>query len=209
VGDGRPAMTMQRSSLGPGHFKQLYDASADPWGYRTSPYEQAKYRKTIEVLENRSFRSAFEVGCSIGVMTRLLAPRCAAILAVDIIEQPLIAARVACAHQPWVRFARIRVPQEWPDATFDLIVLSEVLYFLSPEDIGTVADRTAESLAVNGMVLLVNWRGRSDDPCTGEEAASVFMQRTLDWLQPRAQLYGGTRGGEHGHGYRLDLLIRR
>ena len=134
-------------------------------------------------------------------MTRLLAPRCDAVLAVDLVEQPLIAARAACADQPWVRFLRMRVPGGWPDRTFDLIVLSEVLYFLSPADIAAVADRSADSLAPGGVVLLVNWRGRSDDPCTGEEAASLFIQRTQGLLEPQTHL--------EDVGYRLDLLVRQ
>jgi SAM-dependent methyltransferase len=191
----------RRQSLGPAHFSQLYDAKEDPWGFRTSTYERTKYRAAIEALADRHFQSAFEVGCSIGEMTRLLAPRCDAVLAVDIVEQPLITARTACADLPGVRFLRMRVPGEWPDGTFDLIVLSEVLYFLSPADIAAVADRAAGSLASGGVVLLVNWRGHSNDPCTGEEAASLFIQRTQGWLEPRTHLEDA--------GYRLDLLVRQ
>jgi 2-polyprenyl-3-methyl-5-hydroxy-6-metoxy-1,4-benzoquinol methylase len=201
-------MTAQRRSLGPAHFRRLYDANADPWQFRTSAYEQEKYRRSIAALENRSFSSAFEVGCSIGLLSRLLAPCCQAVLAVDIIEQPLAGARAACADLPWVRFERMRVPREWPNATFDLIVLSEVLYFLSPADIASVVDRIAGSLVPNGVVLLVNWCGRSDDPCTGEQAARVFMQRTRDWLQPQTHHYGGGQAVGHDRMYRLDLLVR-
>ena len=190
-----------RGSLGPAHFSQLYDAKEDPWGFRTSTYEQAKYRTAIEALEDGRFHSALEVGCSIGEMTRLLAPRCDAVLAVDLVEQPLVAARAACADQPWVNFLRMQVPGDWPDGAFDLIVLSEVLYYFSPADIAAVADRSADSLAPGGVVLLVNWRGRSDDPCTGEEAASLFIQRTRELLEPQTQV--------EELEYRLDLLVRQ
>jgi hypothetical protein len=94
----------------------------------------------------------------------------------------------------------MRVPREWPERTFDLIVLSEVLYFLSPADVALVADRVTGSLTSDGVVLLVNWLGRSDDPCTGEEAACLFVERTRQWLEPRTQVYEV--------GYRLDLLVR-
>ena len=114
------------------HFRRIYDADPDPWRFRTSVYEQAKYRRTIASLGDRRFRSGFEAGCSIGVLTRLLADRCDRLLAVDIVDAPLSAARKACADQPWVRFEQKQVPDEWPDELFDLIVLSEVLYFLSP-----------------------------------------------------------------------------
>jgi 2-polyprenyl-3-methyl-5-hydroxy-6-metoxy-1,4-benzoquinol methylase len=193
-------MSAEQTSRGPAHFARLYEADPDPWHFRTSEYEQAKYRKTIEALGARRFVSVLEVGCSIGVLTHLLAFHCDALLAVDLIEQPLQAARRTCADQPWVQFKQMRVPDKWPDGTFDLIVLSEVLYFLSPQDIAALADRASGCLDPGGLVLLVNWRGRSSDPCSGEEAAGIFIDRTRTWLQPRVQYLEG--------GYRLDLLYR-
>jgi cyclopropane fatty-acyl-phospholipid synthase-like methyltransferase len=194
-------MSAHSLSRDPVHFQRLYDADPDPWRFRTSKYEQEKYRKTIEILGTRCFHSAFEVGCSIGVMTRLLAPRCSNLLAVDIVEQPLRTAQAVCADQPWVRIRRMQVPNEWPDEVFDLIVLSEVLYFLSPADIAAVADRASSCLESKGVALLVNWRGRSDDPCTGEEAATMFIRRTRRWLARRTH--------HQDDGYRVDLLCRR
>jgi hypothetical protein len=92
----------------------------------------------------------------------------------------------------------MQVPGEWPDRAFDLIVLSEVLYFLSKRDVGAVAERVRSTLDPNGLVLLVNWRGRSGDPCTGDEAAQLFIDRSSAWLEPTVQ-YQGDR-------YRLDLM---
>jgi hypothetical protein len=194
-------MSVQRQSRGPAHFQRLYDASPDPWQFGTSRYEQAKYRKTIEILGDRRFRSGFEPGCSIAVLTRLLAVRCDALLGVDVVEEALTTARMTCADQPWVRFQQMQVPHEWPNDVFDLIVLSEVLYFLSPADIISMADRTFATLAADGLVLLVNWRGRSDDPCTGDEAHHTFNELTQGWLSSQAH--------HQEDGYRLDVLRRR
>jgi SAM-dependent methyltransferase len=193
-------MSDDRESRDATHFQRLYDASPDPWKFRTSAYEQSKYQKTIASLGAQRFRSGFEAGCSIGVLTRLLAERCDRLLAVDIVDAPLSTARKTCADQPWVRFEQKQVPDEWPDECFDLIVLSEVLYFLSPEDIAKVVDRVCATLHATGVVLLVNWRGRSGDPCTGDEAAGIFIDRSQRWLTARTQ--------HVEDGYRLDLLYR-
>jgi hypothetical protein len=193
-------MTPRGASHGPGHFRRLYEASQDPWQYRTSAYEQSKYRRTVASLGARRFHSGFEAGCSIGVLTRLLALRCERLLAVDIVEQPLRSARAMCDNQPWVRLERMEIPGEWPDDIFDLIVLSEVLYFLSPADIGTAADRVIATLEPSGVVLLVNWRGHSHDPCTGDEAAAIFMNRTRRCLSSQMHYQES--------GYRLDVLYR-
>ena len=187
-------------SHGPQHFQRLYDADPDPWRMRSSAYEAGKYRRTIASLGDRRFRSGFEVGCSIGVLTNLLAARCETLLAVDIVEAPLRMARAACTDQPWVCFARMRVPAEWPNRTFDLIVLSEVLYFLSPSDVASVADRVADTLEPDGVALLVNWRGPTGDPCTGDQAAEIFIDRTRQRLSPVTS--------HCEQAYRLDLLAR-
>ena len=57
-------------SLSAAYFDALYAGKDDPWGFATSPYEQAKYAATLEALATTRFASAFEVGCSIGVLTR-------------------------------------------------------------------------------------------------------------------------------------------
>jgi hypothetical protein len=183
------------------HFRRLYARSADPWAFRTSAYEKEKYRFTIAALSERRFRSGFEPGCSIGVLTRMLAGRCENLLAADIIEEPLQTARAFCDDLPWVRFVRMRIPAEWPDDCFDLIVLSEVLYFLSPRDIAAVASRVLAALDTEGAVLSVNWRGRGDDPCGGDEAATIFLNETHPSLRV-ASCY-------HTPSYRIDSLVWR
>lgn len=183
------------------HFRRIYAHSVDPWDFRTSAYEQQKYRRTIAALGERRFRSGFEPGCSIGVLTRMVASRCDALLATDIVQEPLRTAREACSDLPWVRFARLRIPDEWPDDHFDLIVLSEVLYFLSPCDIARSAVRVLDALDPDGVVLSVNWRGKGNDPCGGDEAASVLLNETQSALRVASNY--------HTASYRIDLLVRR
>jgi len=188
-------MTESRS---PAHFQRIYDANPDPWGFASKPYEQEKYRRTVQALGGRRFASGLEIGCSLGFLTRMLAPECEALLGVDLLEQPLEAARQRCADQPRVRFERMQVPGEWPDGRWDLIVLSEVLYFLTPADIDRCAGRVLASLLPNAMVVLVNWLGQSDDPCTGDEAANRFITAAAGPLRVVHQ--------DRQPGYRLDIL---
>ena len=183
------------------HFRQLYARSADPWAFQTSGYEREKYRRTIAALGERHFRSGFEPGCSIGVLTRMLAARCDALLAADIVEEPLHTARTLCSDLPWVRFVRRCIPAEWPEGRFDLIVLSEVLYFLTADDIAAVAARVLTALDTDGVVLSVNWRGHGDDPCGGDEAATIFLNQTGRVLRVASR--------NHTASYRIDLLVRR
>jgi 2-polyprenyl-3-methyl-5-hydroxy-6-metoxy-1,4-benzoquinol methylase len=157
------------------HFERIYANGDDPWNFRTSPYERAKYAATMAALPARRFRTALEVGCSIGELTRLLAGRCDAVHGLDIAAAPLEIAQRSCDDLPQVRFSQLTVPAQWPPGLYDLIMLSEVLYFLAPDDVHALAARVCQALPPNGVVVLVNWLGASDDPATGDEAAERFI----------------------------------
>ena len=160
----------------PGYFERLYQRDPDPWKFATSDYERDKYAATMAALpDGRSFHRCFEVGCSIGVLTRQLAARCASLLGVDVSETALAQARERCADLPTVALQPMAVPGAWPDGRFDLIVFSEVLYYLGIPGIGEAARRSLGSLEPGGVIVLVNWHGNTDGACTGDEAAALFI----------------------------------
>ncbi len=108
----------------------------------------------------------------------------------------MVQARRRCSGVHQVAFERLKVPDDWPQQTFDLIVLSEVLYYLSPEDVARTARQSRESLRPQGSVLLVHYILPTDYPCTGETATQIFIAeaRLTATLQRRESAY------------RLDLL---
>lgn len=182
----------------PGYFERLYQRDPDPWKFATSDYEREKYASTLAALPERRFSRCFEVGCSIGVLTRQLAGRCGALLGVDVSETALVQARARCADLAGVTIEAMAVPDAWPEERFDLIVFSEVLYYLGLPGIETAARRTLESLQSGGAVVLVNWRGATDGACTGEEAAALFTRAVSERLQVVSSRIADK--------YRVDLL---
>ena len=143
---------------------------------------------------------ALEVGCSIGVLTRSLASRCDTLVAIDAAQTPLVEARRRCADLPGVRFEHMFVPEQWPSGDFELILLSEVVYYFSREDVGRLAARVANSVAKGGSVILVHWTGPTNYPLSGDEAANLFIER----IQPTCVLKRGDRYRQ----FRLDVLSR-
>jgi len=194
-------MTRHAASLPPSYFDAAYAADPDPWNFAASPYERDKYAATLDALPRPRYAAALEVGCSIGVLTASLAPRCDALVALDVAEAALDQARARCRHLPGLRFARAQVPGEWPEGRFDLILLSEVVYYLDAGDVAGLAARTRAGLRPGGDVVLVHWTGETHYPLTGDEAADLFIRETRDHLAVDRQI----RTGE----YRLDVLRGR
>lgn len=195
----------QPNTLPPDYFDAVYQANQDPWGFETSDYERGKYAATLAALPRPQYAQAFEVGCSLGVLTEQLAARCGQLLAIDVAEAPLEKARARCARLPQVEFCRLRLPQEFPvDRTFDLILLSEVGYYWSPADLATATELLLAALNPGGHLLLVHWTPPVHDyPLTGDEVHEFFLQKAAPAGPLRHLL------GQRQETYRLDLLEKR
>jgi 2-polyprenyl-3-methyl-5-hydroxy-6-metoxy-1,4-benzoquinol methylase len=193
-------MTRHTTSLPPRYFEERYAADPDPWDFATSPYERAKYAATLAALPRPPYDAALEVGCSIGVLTERLAGLCASVLAIDVAEAALDQARRRCASLPHVRFALTQVPGAWPQGHFDLILLSEVIYYLDAADIRRLAERVTSCLRPGGDVVLVHWTGETHYPLSGDAAVEQLIAASL----PALSVVRQTRQ----EAYRLDVLRR-
>ena len=162
------------------YFDRMYADADDPWSLGTRWYEQRKYAITTAVLPYRRYRHAFEPGCSVGVLTALLTRRCdrvtstdVSIAALDATHRRLSAAGVADR----VRLLRGSFDEPWPDGPFDLVVLSELCYYLQPETLRQVLDREVPRLAPSATVVAAHWRHAVDDyPMSGDTANDVIAQ---------------------------------
>jgi Nodulation protein S (NodS) len=169
-------------TLGQGHFDGLYDQSADPYGFTSRWYETRKYDLSMAMLPWPRYRSAFEPGCSIGVLTARLAARCDTLLSCDGAAAAVAATRARTAQFPQVTVEQRTVPGDWPEpgrrSRYDLIVLSELLYYLSDEDLARTAGLAVDALAAGGTLLAVHWRRPVPfHPQTGDAAHAALGRR--------------------------------
>jgi cyclopropane fatty-acyl-phospholipid synthase-like methyltransferase len=170
---------MRRERLDRDYFENLYEESTDPWGFETSEYERRKYERTLGALGERRFHRALEVGSSIGVFTAMLAPRCDELLAVDASEKAAELARERLAEHGHVRVERRTLPEEMPGGTFDLIVASEVLYYLPREVVLEALRRFEGILAQGGVLVAVHWRKETKTyPLQGDEVHELLVGHT-------------------------------
>ncbi|WP_329455096.1 SAM-dependent methyltransferase [Streptomyces sp. NBC_01497] len=140
-----------------GYFDAMYASDRDPWDLAGRWYERRKYALTMASLPRARYRSAFEPGCSVGVLTALLAERCDRLLAADRVESAVATTADRMGGVPHVTVARMTVPGEWPDGTFDLIVLSELLYYFDDATREALLARAVRSLEPDGTLVTVHW----------------------------------------------------
>ena len=165
-------------SLDRRYFDAVYAEDTDPWNFETSEYEKAKYAATLAALPKRFYLRALEVGCSIGVLTALLAPRCGELLAVDIAPRPLEAARKRLEAETHVRFSQMQIPGQFPAGRFDLIVVSEVGYYWNYPDLEKAVECIRAALVPGGTLVLVHYTPYVPDyPLTGDEVHDTFTLR--------------------------------
>ena len=180
-------------------FERRYRRDGDPWGYRSSDYERAKYDATLSACGPGPFASALELGGSIGVFSARLAPRCQALTTIDFSPTAVADARAALAGCSHAHAIIGEIPGAIGPDQHDLVVASEILYYLDDDALATTFERLRDVLLAGGRLVAVHWR--PNGPERPQTAASVHRRlRSLPWLRAIADL--GTAD------YLLDVLER-
>jgi SAM-dependent methyltransferase len=152
------------------YFHELYASSSDPWNFATSWYERRKYALTVATLPRTRYRSAFEPGCSIGILSELLAPRCERLLATDINSTALEQASERLKNFAGVEVEHRAIPESWPSERFDLVVLSELAYYFDVATLDIIVADVIKSMLPESHLIGVHWRGKTNYPLTGDQA---------------------------------------
>ena len=139
-------------------------AAPDPWNY-TSPYERQKYDRTLSLFPDGDIEDALELGCAEGHFTATMAGRVKRLLAADISAVAIERARARCGDVTNVRFAWCDISRELPAGEFDLIVCSEILYYMKDRyALQDVARRIGRLLKPGGSLVMAHANVVSDDP---------------------------------------------
>ena len=141
-----------------GYFAGLYAADPDPWDFDSRWYDRRKHDLTAAALTRPRYRSAFEPGCSTGALTARLATRCDHLLAVEGVAAGAERAAARVADLPQVTVRQGWMPRDWPDGTFDLVVLSELGYYFADADLDRLLDHAVTALEPGGDLVAVHWR---------------------------------------------------
>jgi alkylation response protein AidB-like acyl-CoA dehydrogenase/SAM-dependent methyltransferase len=177
VDAGRPPADLDPAA----RFERLYEESPDPWGYDTSVYERDKHQATAAALPQRPIGRALDVGCSNGALTVLIADRSEQVTAVDFSSRAILLAdrRGLPAN---VELVQARFPDEIPAGDWDLVVCSEILYYLTPGALLRAVRWFRSRLENGSTVVVVSWRGHgSDQPMRGDDVHDLLADELRSW----------------------------
>jgi glycosyltransferase involved in cell wall biosynthesis/peptidoglycan/xylan/chitin deacetylase (PgdA/CDA1 family) len=136
----------------------------DPWGY-TSEYEQTKYEYTLELVPAGRPPKTLELACAEGIFTQQLAPKVGRLIAADISAKALERAKARCADHKNIDYLKVDLIDEPLPGEQDLILCSEVLYYLAGADeLKTIAAKIRDALVPGGRLVMANHFLLRDDP---------------------------------------------
>lgn len=168
-------------------FDEVHSREDDPWNYTSSWYERRKRALTLAALPEESYESGLELGCSIGTLSEELAQRCRQFIGVDASGAAVTQAAERLARFPAAEARHLTMPHEWPEGSFDLVVLSETGYYLSAEELSELLARIQAATRPGGTLLLCHWRHPISGWQLDAEAVHSMARSQLAW--PTQGLY--------------------
>lgn len=203
--------------LTPNDFERMYGADDDPFQIASSWYERRKIAIVLASLAEAHYRRVWDTACGTGHLTAELARRSGYLVATDAAPRACELTRHRLVGIGTTDTSVHTLPDVIPDSAewpFDLVVLSEVLYYLSPADRQQVPLMLTNSTDPEGAeVLAVNWRHHPEDAyISGAEAIRQLDRElpSLGWrpvvrhadedfvLNTWRRLGGATREGDTG-----------
>lgn len=164
-------------------FDRMYTEEGDPWKVGSSWYEQRKIAVVMACLADPQYGRCLDPACGTGHLARTLAGRCGEVAAYDASEAAIEVARRTCADAGNVRLDVRRIPYqgEDPGGPFDLVVLSEFLYYLDAATRRAAVDSVLARAADRFELLAVHWRDRPEDgTVSGDDAHGELRESCKD-----------------------------
>ena len=183
-------------------FEAKFDDDADPWRTFTDADEALKRSAILHALGAGPCSRLLEIAAGNGSNSVALARRARRLDATEATASGT--ALVAHALAPFGKRARaiqLVVPARFPRVRYDAIVLAELLYYLSPQDMTRTARDVAAAVRLGGTLVLAHHR--IDFPDFAQHAAHIqrrflaatkrrwrrrVVRRTANWIVVSATL---------------------
>ena len=199
--EARTPRSTASAPTGSTDFEARYRTDPDPWRTLTDPYESHKRERTLTACGPGPFASACDLGAGTGVLAAALAPRCDQLLALDGAPTAVAEAQRRLTPFPHAEARVARLPDGLPTGPFDLVVASEILYYLDEDAFRHGLGLAAGRVGRWGRAVAVHWTGTAPDLQRGADDVGAALAAT-----PRLRMVEDGTGSHRG--FRLDVLER-
>jgi 2-polyprenyl-3-methyl-5-hydroxy-6-metoxy-1,4-benzoquinol methylase len=185
-------MTKDRTSAA--FFEAKYQHDPDPWGFASSAYERGRYEAIFNALSSRHYKRGFEPGCSVGMLTTRLASICDQVEATDISRTVVTQARKRCQSLTNnVNITCGALPRLIPAGSFDLIVLSEMGYYFTKNELFNLGEELVARLSKPGVLLAAHWLGTSRDHLLSGDLVHQILGTVKGLSRKHSERHAGFR----------------
>lgn len=171
-------------------FDRLYRADNDPWRVATSWYEQRKIGIVLASLSQRRYQRALDPACGTGHLARELASRCTEVFASDASAVAVDIARGVCADVSHLTIRHRALPEVGGsgEGEADLIVLSEVLYYLPVDMRRQAISSVLRQAAPRVEVVAVHWTEQPEEALVSGEHVHTELRELFGTVEFRHQV---------------------
>lgn len=142
-------------------YERRFRDDPDPWAFETSAYEREKRASTIAACGGAVRGSVLELGAANGVLAAELAPLARELVAVEAVPTAAALAATRLARLPHAQVVTGLIPGDVPPGPYDLVVASEILYYLDAAAYAATLARLPGWLAPDARLVAVHWRPAS------------------------------------------------
>ncbi|ACF14311.1 Methyltransferase type 12 [Chloroherpeton thalassium ATCC 35110] len=169
----------------PAVFNWFYKFSSDPFDLEKSDYEAHKFALVAKCVQEIHVKNALDIGCGTGVLTEKISHFCTHILGIDFSTEAIETAKNRCAGQSNIRFLAADIRAFQPPETYDLVLCSEVLYYVGEPDLEKFLGLLHVALSENGRLIVVD---AADDGYTQSKLSQYFhlvkKSEERNWFRP-------------------------
>lgn len=165
---------MRRNAITLDGFERKFASDPDPWRTWTSSYEQVKRRHLGQVIGPGRYGRVLEVGAGNGSNTHMLASRA---LRLTVTEGTLTGVRLIREmfdETRRIKVCRLDISDRLPEHRYDLIVISEILYYLKDKPFRNLVREVKRTLQPGGVLVLAHHTGLFGD--AARNGGSVHRQ---------------------------------
>ena len=152
-------------------FAAKFVETDDPWSTLTDRDEALKRRAILHAMGPGPWGRVLELAAGNGSNSAAIAPRALRLDATEATASGVALVAKAVAGRSRAQAIQLVVPARLPRPRYDIVVVAEVLYYLTARDMAQTARDAAAALRPGGLLVLAHHR--VDYPDFAQHAADV------------------------------------